>query len=238
MAQRQVTILPAEALAGEVAAWLAEQMARAIALRGRCALALSGGATPRPAYEALSAPRMAGPIDWRLVDVYFADERAVLPDHAESNYRMATDALLGRVPLPSGNVHRMSAERPDRDAAAREYEGLFPSRLDVLLLGMGIDGHTASLFPGSPALEERHRRVVSAESPLPPAGRLTITPPVIAEAGDVAVMVSGAGKAAMVARALGGPRNPRALPVQLAAGARWFLDEAAGSLLAHSRRRA
>jgi 6-phosphogluconolactonase len=238
MGRRVLSIVPTEALAGEVAGWLAEQMARAIALRGRCALAISGGATPRPAYEALAAPPLAGRIDWPRVDVYFGDERAVPPDHPDNNYRMAMDSLLGRIPIPAENVHRMPAERPDRDAAAREYEGLLPPRLDVLLLGMGTDGHTASLFPGSLVLEERRRRVLPAESPLPPTGRLTITPPVIAGAGDVAVMVSGAGKAAMVARALDGPLAPRAIPVQFARDARWFLDEAAGSLLAHSRRRA
>ncbi len=238
MPRIEVTVVPAEALAGAVAAWLAERTVRAIALRGRCALALSGGATPRPAYQALAERGLADRVDWEKVDVYFADERAVPPEHPESNFRMAMDALLGQVPLPSGNAHRMAADRPDRDAAAREYEGLLPPCLDVLLLGMGGDGHTASLFPGSPALQERRRRVVPAESPLPPAGRLTITPPVIAGADAVAVMVSGAGKAAMVARALDGPSTPLAVPVQLATGARWFLDEAAASRLAVERRRA
>lgn len=144
---------------------------------------------------------------------------------------MAAGAFLDRVPLVRARVHRMPAERPDREAAAREYERLLPDALDVLLLGMGPDGHTASLFPGSPALDERERRVVPAASPVPPVPRLTITPPVIGRARRVAVLVVGADKAPMVARALEGPLVPRALPVQLAAGAHWFLDEAAAAAL-------
>ncbi len=226
---RSVTVLAAADFAAAVARWISAEVAAAIAQRGTCALALSGGHTPRPVYEALAAPDAT--VDWGRVDVYFADERGVPPEHPDSNYRMAAAAFLERVPLVRGRVHRMPAERPDRDAAAREYERLLPDALDLLLLGMGPDGHTASLFPGAPALDERERRVVPSLSPFPPAPRLTITPPVIETARRVAVLVTGADKAPLVARALEGPLAPARLPVQLAARASWFLDEAAAAAL-------
>jgi len=227
-----VNTLPAEALAGAVAAWVVARVVESIASRGSCALALSGGRTPRSAYEVLAAPPFVSAVDWARLDVYFGDERAVPPDAAESNYRMAFDALLCRVPVPPSRVHRMPAERPDRDDACREYERLLPARLDVLLLGMGTDGHTASLFPRSAALAERSRRVVPVSAPVPPAERMTITPPVIAAARHVAVMVAGTAKAPMVARALDGTHVPLDVPVQLAAGAQWFLDRAAAAVRA------
>ncbi len=229
--ERSVRVLAASAFAGAAARWIAAEVADAIAQRGTCALALSGGHTPRPVYEALAAAPSAGAVDWGRVEVFFADERGVPPAHPDSNYRMAAEALLDRVPLVGTRVHRMAAERGDRDAAAREYERLLPAALDLLLLGMGPDGHTASLFPLAPALRERDRRVVPSEAPFPPAPRLTVTPPVIARARRVAVLVAGAEKAAVLARALAGPLAPRELPVQLAADGCWFLDEAAAAAL-------
>jgi 6-phosphogluconolactonase len=226
-----LTVVPAPDLARAVAGWLAARIASAIAERGSCALALSGGHTPRPIYEALAAPPLSGTVDWARVDAYFGDERAVPPDHPDSNFRMASEALFSRVPFLPGHIHPMPADRPDRDAAAREYERLLPPRLDVLLLGMGPDGHTASLFPGSPALAERSRLVVPATAPVEPARRLTITPPVLAAARDVAVAVAGAEKAAMVARALSANADPAEVPAHLAAGAHWFLDGAAAARL-------
>ena len=216
-------------LADVVAEWLAAAVEAALRERGHCAVALSGGATPRPVYERLARDPLAGRIRWRDVEVFFGDERAVLPGDPASNYHMAMGALLGRVPIPAAGIHRMEAERADRDAAARAYERQLPERLDVLLLGMGADGHTASLFPGAAALDERARRVVPATGPTPPRERLTITPPVIGAARRVAVLVAGADKAATVARALRGPVRPRELPVQLALAGAWFLDRAAGA---------
>ena len=207
-------------------------MADVLAARGRCALALSGGATPQPVYAALAGPDLASRIAWNGVDVYFGDERAVPRDHADSNFRMAMEALLSRVPIPAARIHRMEADRPDLDAAAAAYGDQLPPALDVVVLGMGADGHTASLFPGSPALAERQRRVVAVEGPKPPRRRLTITPPVIAAARHVVVLVTGKEKAAAVARALDDHTPPSEIPAALARHAVWFLDRAAAGRLA------
>jgi len=214
-------------LTREAADWLEVEVSAAIVERGACALALSGGRTPEPLYRKLAADSS---IDWTRVEVFFADERAVPPNHPESNYRMVHQALLSRVAI-SPRVHRMEAERDDRDAAALEYERLIPPRLDILLLGMGADGHTASLFPGSDALDERHRLVVPVVGPTQPIQRLTVTPPVIAAARKVGVIATGADKSAMVARALEGPLAPKIIPVQLARQGFWFLDQAAAKAL-------
>ena len=182
-------------------------------------------------YRLIARQQFSQKIPWRRVQLYWGDERCVPPDDAASNYGMAVASLLGRVPIPPDRVHRLEAERADRDAAAREYEQILPGQLDVLVLGMGADGHTASLFPGSAALDEHVRRVIPVTGPKPPIERLTITPLVIAAARRVAVLVTGAGKATMVARALQGPVRPRDLPVQLALGGTWFLDRAAAASL-------
>jgi 6-phosphogluconolactonase len=227
-----VVVARAAELARPAAEWLELEVTRAIADRGRCALAVAGGRTPEPAYRELAS---AASIDWKRVEVFFSDERAVAPDDPESNYRMVRLALLSRVPIPADQVHRMEAERADRDAAAREYERLLPRPLDILLLGIGPDGHTASLFPGSAALDERERLVLPVIGPKPPAERLTITPPVIAAARRVAVLASGADKAAMVARAIEGPLTPKAVPAQLARRGTWFLDQGAAARLTAPR---
>lgn len=231
MTQLIVVSKPAE-LARQAAEWLRLEVTRAIAQRGSCALGLAGGRTPEPVYRELAA---GSSIDWTKVDVFFGDERAVPPDQPDSNYFMVHLSLLSRVPIPLDNVHRMEAERADREAAAREYERSLPPRLDVLLLGMGPDGHTASLFPGSAALDERHRLVLPVLGSKPPAERLTITPPVIEAARKVAVIATGEDKALMVARAIEGPLAPKAVPVQLARRGRWFLDQAAAARLTARR---
>jgi 6-phosphogluconolactonase len=227
----RIVVVEASRLADAAAEWIAAAAEADVRDRGRCAFALSGGGTPRPVYERLARDPLAARITWREVDIYFGDERAVPPRDPASNYGMAAAILLERVPIPAVRVHRMEAERPDRDAAAREYERILPDRLDILLLGMGSDGHTASLFPGSPAMEQRERLVVPVTGPKAPVERLTITPPVIAAARRVAVLVAGADKAATVARALQGPERPRDLPVQLARRGVWFLDRAAAAEL-------
>ena len=231
MTELVVVARPAQ-LAQPVAEWLELEVSRAIAERGRCALALSGGRTPEPAYRELA---LAATIDWTRVEVFFADERGVPPDHVDSNYRMVHLALLSRVPLPANQIHRMEAERSDRDTAAQDYEQLLPSALDILVLGMGPDGHTASLFPGSGAMDERQRRVLPVIGTKPPPERMTITPPVIETARKVIVLASGEDKATMVARALEGPLAPKAVPAQLARRGTWFLDHAAAARLTAPR---
>ncbi len=216
----------------EAAAWIAAAINRAVDARGRCAIALAGGSTPRPVYWTLAQEPFKSTVRWDHVWVYFGDERAVPPDHPDNNFGAAREALLKHVPVPEAQVFRMEAERADRDAAAGAYARLLPDRLDLLILGMGPDGHTASLFPGSPALEERDLRVVAVIGPKPPAARLTITPPVISAARDVLVLVTGEDKTMTVAIALEGPMVPRSLPVQLAREGTWMLDRAAAAGLA------
>lgn len=231
MKGRKVVVFdPAEYAAG-AARLIGQLVVEAVAKRSRCALALAGGSTPMPVYRAMATPAFTPAIPWDKVDVYFGDERCVPPDHKDSNYGAARLVLMAHAPIPSANVHPMDGGRPDREAAARDYEGLLPERLDVLLLGMGPDGHTASLFPDSPALLETQRRVVPVMGPKPPPERLTITPPVIAAAMNAVVMVTGADKAPVVARVLEGSAAPTELPAWLARGGTWVLDTGAASEL-------
>jgi len=210
---------------------ITEVIERTIARRGRCTLALAGGSTPRAIYACMRAPALVDRIAWQRVAIYFGDERCVPPDAEESNYRMAREELLQHMPVARATVHRMEGELADTDAAARDYAARLPSALDVLLLGMGKDGHTASLFPGAPALAERTRRVLAVQCPAPDRPRLTITPPVIDAAETVIVLVAGHDKAATVARALEGPYVPDELPIQLALRGTWLMDDAATGAL-------
>ena len=206
---------------------------------GRCSLVLAGGSTPRPLY-ALLASRFREKIPWDRVHLFWGDERYVAHDDAKSNYRMAKEALLDHVPCPSRNIHPMRTDVADPDAAARDYEstlGEFFSggepRFDVVLLGLGDDGHTASLFPGSPALDERERWVVAATAPVEPRSRLTLTLPVLTQAMQTHFLVTGAGKAQVVRRVLTGSadvdRHPAAALALGAMPVTWWLDhDAAG----------
>jgi 6-phosphogluconolactonase len=226
-----IVVATADAFPGVAARVIRDGIDEAIAARGSCALALCGGATPIPVYHALATI----PIRWSNVSVYFGDERAVPPDDPGSNFDMARRALLDRVPVPPSQVHRMQAERGDAEGAAADYERLLPPCLGVLLLGMGPDGHVASLFPGSPALAESARRVVAVDAPpmplQPQLRRLTITPVVFGSARRIVVLVAGTDKAAIVARVLEGPDQPMQLPAQLARAGTWVLDSGAASNL-------
>ena len=199
--------------------------------QGSCSIALAGGNTPRPVYGLLASKPLVDQVDWTRVSVYWGDERAVPPDSPDSNYGMAREVLLSRVPVPPAQVHRMEAERADIESAARDYERRLPEALDVLVLGVGPDGHRASIVPGSPLMKEPRRVAAVLDSPKPPPRRLTITPPVIAAARAVVVVATGADKARVIARALDGPEHPVELPVQLARRGAWFLDRAAASAL-------
>jgi len=221
--------------AGNFAAAASDRIAAlveySVETRGNCSLVLAGGSTPRPVYQHLAATREAPGFPWERIDFFFGDERRVPPDDPESNFRMAEETLFSTVPVPAENIHRMEGESPDGEVAAARYEAVLPDRLDVVLLGMGADGHTASLFPHSPALNETIRRVVPVRGPKPPVERITVTPAALAGARNLVVLVTGADKAPTVAAALEGPRDPLRLPIQFAAEGLWILDEEAASRL-------
>jgi 6-phosphogluconolactonase len=205
---------------------MAAAITQALVKQPSVTVCLAGGTTPKRTYELLAAEALA----WERVDFYFGDERCVPPDHADSNYRMACEALV----RPGGprleRIHRMRAELEDREAAATEYDARLPAALDAVVLGIGEDGHTASLFPGSEALREQKRRVRVIRGSKPPPWRLTVTPPVLRDARAVLVLAAGGGKAEAVKRALESG-SVEEVPARLAAreGATWLLDEAAAS---------
>jgi len=224
-----------------VAAAAAESMTETIrvAVRGsgRAMIALSGGATPRLLYERLAAAH-ADAVPWRDVHLWWGDERYVPPHDARSNLRMARDALIDRVPIPPANLHPMPTTLPDPNAAARAYEQALENgfgtplpRFDVVLLGLGGDGHTASLFPGSPALREMTRRVVATQAPSAPATRLTLTYPVLNNAASVQFVVTGTEKAPVLRRVLQQECTPDECPASGVRPSRgeliWWLDAAA-----------
>ncbi len=213
------------------AAEIAREMEQAVADHGVCYMAISGGQTPRPIYRELAANAFGQRFDPAAVEIFFADERCVPPDDERSNYRTARDTMFSGCGIYPSHIHRMQGEEPDREKAAALYEDELPEKMDLILLGMGADGHMASLFPGSAALDEKERRVVPAKGGEPDLWRLTITPPVIESAGSVMVLISGGEKAETVKRAIDGPYDPKKLPIQLALGGKWILDHAAASAL-------
>ena len=229
----------AEDLATRFAAALVEMIAADVAQAGRCALALSGGHTPRRVHQLL-ASTYRHEIRWDAVHVFWGDERYVPPQDPRSNQRMARETLLDHVPCPTANLHPMPTHLPVADDAAREYEATLRAffdeewpRFDVLLLGLGADGHVASLFPGSPALQERSRWVVAATVPAAPPIRLTLTPPALVSAKRICVLVAGAEKADALHHVLDDSANPGLYPAAVlrAAGDRvsWWVERAAAS---------
>lgn len=221
-----------------------ERACHAVEHRGRFLLTLSGGSTPEPLYELLATPPFATRIEWPRVHVFWGDERCVPPDHPDSNYRMAREALIDHVPLPPANVHRIRGEDAPAQAAAA-YEDLLRgffgnseispnTSFDLVLLGMGSDGHTASLFPGSAATRETRRWVVASPGPQPDSWRVTLTPVLLNAAEDVTFIVSGAEKAAHLKDVLEN-RLAEPLPAQLIrpkhGALHWMIDAAAASRL-------
>ena len=197
-------IRPAD-FAAEAAQFILGHARAAIAERGLFRLALSGGNTPRTVHAQLA--RLGADLAWNRVQITFGDERCVPPEHADSNFRMARETLLDVVPIPAGNVFRIRGEI-DPAAAAQEYEDKLAAVAarfgepryvhDLVLLGLGEDGHTASLFPGSPALDETVRNVIPATGPKPPPQRITMTFPLLNAARHVTFLVTGADKHALV----------------------------------------
>ena len=226
-----------EDLAAAAAGAFTEKAAEAIARRGRFAVALAGGSTPKSTYEVL-ARDYASAVDWPRVHVFFGDERTVPPDHEDSNYRTAREALLDHVPV--GSVHPMRGELPPEEAAAlyeRELRAFFgeePPVFDLIMLGIGGDGHTASLFPETSALEVTDRTVVA--NPVLKLGttRITLTAPVLKAAREVFFLVAGEGKAEALKEILRGDADPREYPAKLVqppGGPTWMVDRAAAQYL-------
>jgi 6-phosphogluconolactonase len=230
--------------AGAVAHALADYFVatgeRAIAERGKFTVALSGGHTPRAAYELLAADPLRANLSWSNVFIYFGDERCVPPDDERSNYRMAREAFLDAVPIPSANIARMRGEI-DPGLAANEYASILRAelggmpQLDLVMLGLGEDGHTASLFPGIAQEVGEHSLVEAAYAQSQAMWRVTITPKLINAARRVVFAVEGVAKARALAAVYEGPRDPKTYPAQLVQPSSgeltWLVDEAATNLL-------
>lgn len=221
-------IVAADNFARQAARSIAEAISRASERHAPVSVALAGGRGPRSVYQELAG---APGLPWERLEVYFTDERAVPATDPESNYRLVSETLGPRFSGRASSIHRMEADRSDLAQAAAEYEASLPAELDVLVLGMGEDGHTASLFPGHPATSEERRRVLGIRGPATPPWRMTITPPVILAAREILMLVAGSAKAAAVARVYRDPYDPVACPAQLARHALWILDEQAASQL-------
>lgn len=221
--------------------------AEAIHTRGRFDVALSGGSTPRAAYERIAETwRQApgGPLDWARVHLFWGDERHVPPDDPQNNYRMANDAMIEHVPIPPENVYPVPSAIPDAREAASRYEArimealhLGPDdvpRFDLILLGMGPDGHVASIFPGTEALDEEKRLVMGNWAAANKVWRITLTMPVLNAAAHEIVLVAGREKAPALRRVLRGPHTPPLLPAERLRPTKgtllWLADrEAAGA---------
>jgi 6-phosphogluconolactonase len=241
MSQPEIKVLlDAAQIASEAAERIRMLAEGSIALRGRFSIALSGGSTPRKLDELL-AREYRDAIDWTKVLIFFGDERCVPPDHPESNFRMADETLLSKVPVPMDNVHRMRGEI-DPQEAAKEYGLMLKEQfgdrgLDLALLGLGDDGHTASLFPGTEAVREVEHRVVANYAEHSTTGkswRITMTAPFLNRSGQVLFMVAGQSKAPAVASVLEGPRTPEKFPAQLIQPASgkltWLIDAKAAQM--------
>ncbi len=234
----------ADALSQAAAELFAQQARTAFSRHGRFTVALAGGSTPRPVYERLAAPAFRDTIPWHATHIFWGDERCVPPDHPDSNYRMAMDALLSKVPVPPENIHRMAGEQPPHtaaDAYAETLRDVFGIAEGERPRFMGSDGHTASLFPGTAVLHERTRLVAAhyavhracRDVEKLGAYRLTLTLPVINNAEYVVFLVAGHEKAETLRRVLHGPRDPESLPAQLVRPVNgrlvWLVDEGATS---------
>jgi len=210
-----------------------------IATYGRFTMALSGGTTPRKTYELLGSEPYSRQINWTLVHIFWGDERSVPPESPDSNYRMAHEILLSKIPIPAVQVHRMLANEPNRDAASQEYveemQRVFATddipSFDLIQLGMGPEGHTASLFPHQEALHEERRLVMPVSVPKPPPDRLTFTPPLLNAARNLLFLVTGSDKADALHAVLEGPYQPDEYPAQIVrppiGEVVWMVDTAA-----------
>ena len=239
-----IVIYPdADALGRAAAQYIVRLAQESIVAQGRFTIALSGGSTPKKLYSLLGSEPYRSQIDWALVELFWSDELSVPPESEESNYRMAQQVLLSNVPIPADQVHRMPADQVDGDAAAlaytREMQSTFgtdgvPS-FDLIQLGMGPEGHTASLFPHQPSLHEQQRLVMPVVVPKPPPSRLTFTPRILNAARHVLFLVTGAEKADAVHAVIEGDYQPDEYPAQIVQPVKgevtWMLDKEAASKL-------
>ena len=242
----QVRIVPdLDALSREAADEFVKLVQQQAQGSRRFSVALTGGSTPRQLYSLLASEPYRNRIPWECVHVFWGDERCVAPDHPDSNFRMAHEVLLSRVPIPPENIHRVPAEEGDPASVATTYErtvrtffqlreGALPE-FDLVLLGLGEDGHTASLFPRSAALQERQHLVTATTGGVPHLPRVTLTIPVLNYARRLLWLVTGAQKAAVVQAVLEGVEQSEDLPARLVhprqGASLWLLDQAAAALL-------
>jgi len=248
----EIRILPdLDAITRRAAQEFMQAATSAVAQNGVFHVALTGGSTPKPLYALLASdPALRAQIPWDKMRVYFGDERNVGPDHPYSNFRMANEAMLSKVPLKPEQIFRMKGEYNDAARAAQEYEqtlresfkiteGQFP-RFDLILLGMGNEGHTASLFPGTKALHETKRMVIGNWVGKLFTQRITLTAPAINAAASILFMVAGADKAPALKGVLEGPHEPEQLPAQMIEPKNgkllWLLDATAGGMLSRGIR--
>lgn len=232
----------AEELAREAARRFAEMAESFTKKAGRFTVALSGGSTPKAMFQILAEKPFADVIPWPSIYFFWGDERSVPPDHAESNYRMANETLLSKVPIPRENIFRIPAEDEDHERAAASYaetmRNFFAEErpgLDLVFLGMGPDSHTASLFPGTTALRVNDRIAAANYVEKFQAWRITLTADTINRARNIIFLVAGADKAPALKEVIEGPRNPEQYPSQLIEPSHgsllWMVDEAAAKLL-------
>jgi 6-phosphogluconolactonase len=230
-------------LSHEAAQYIVRIATASVKSHGRFTIALSGGTTPRKLYGLLGSEPYRSQIDWTLVHIFWSDERCEPPDSEESNYHLAHEVLLSKISIPAVQVHRMPADMPDRNAASQEYTNemrrVFGTdgipNFDLIQLGMGPEGHTASLFPHQAALHEQQRLVVPVSVPKPPPDRLTFTPPLLNAARNVLFLVTGSDKADALHAVLEDPYNPDEYPAQIVrppnGEVTWMVDTAAAAKL-------
>ncbi len=231
----------AEILAREAAFYFIECASEAIAEHGRFSVALAGGSTPKALYANLATVELAPRVQWEKVHIFWGDERCVAPNHEESNYHMAFEAMLRHLPIPVNQIYRMEGEIEPKDAAKayedrlKHFFGQKQPRFDLVLLGLGDDGHTASLFPGTTALSETNRWVAANYVRKFSTWRLTMTARLINQAANVTFLISGEGKADALRRVLASRFNPEEIPAQMIrperGQLRWLVDKPAATLL-------
>jgi 6-phosphogluconolactonase len=245
----QIALYPdIDILSRDAAQYVVRLAAESIAMHGRFTIALSGGTTPKRLYALLGDEPYRGQIDWTRVEIFWSDERCVPPDSADSNYLLAQQVLLSKIPAAASQIHRMPADEGDRDAASEAYteemRRVFATdgipNFDLIQLGMGPEGHTASLFPHQASLHEQQRLVMPVIVPKPPPPRLTFTPLILNAARHVLFLITGSEKADAIQAVLEGEYNPDEYPAQIVGPTNgevvWMLDQGAASKLTKGKK--